>query len=145
MGTPASRRLRGGWGIVRRCHAASRGTPLRYPVALHTLIVGGLILSASCNSDDPFQRCAGLEDERARQDCRFEAAAALAHDEAALDAALDDIEDDGLHDLLVLRLVARAPAQAEGLCLRVRTPVAKEKCDHVMGRPHLVTPAKGPR
>ena len=72
-------------------------------------------------------------------DCRFDRAlAALGRgDEAAMRAEIDTLSDPVQRDLLRLRVATTEPARAGQLCAEVTTDFAREKCQQVLGRPHL--------
>ena len=52
--------------------------------------------------------------------------------------------DDTTHDLLLLELAIRSPQHSTLLCKRVKTTAAIEKCQQVIGRPHLSAPSPKP-
>ena len=104
-----------------------------------------LLLALGCAEPDTVAGCAGLRDATAREECRYRLVAPLTGDAAALDAALDAIEDPASRDLLLLRLAIAEPARASRQCARVTTDGAAEKCTQVLGRPHLSTTRKPPR
>jgi hypothetical protein len=58
-------------------------------------------------------------------------------DPAALEAAITAAGDATAQDLLRVQLAVDSPQQADSLCARVTTEFAKEKCQQVLGRPHL--------
>lgn len=89
-----------------------------------------LLLACSWDCDD-------IGDPRAREDCRFAKVANALEDPAAFDAALGAITDPDARDLVLLRLAVQHPERAGELCGRVQTDVAREKCQQVLGRPHL--------
>lgn len=72
-------------------------------------------------------------------DCHFERAqVALDNpDPAALEAAIAAAGDPLEQDLLRVRLAAIRPSQGAKLCEGVTTTGAREKCQQVIGRPHL--------
>lgn len=87
--------------------------------------------------------CAALPPAE-REACHYGFIAPLVGDPAALDAALDTIEDPASRDLLLLRLAIADPPQAAGLCKRVVTEGAKARCAQVLGRPHLQSTRRPP-
>ncbi len=95
-----------------------------------------LSLLAACGTDASGD-CGELPPGRALEECRYTRARAAAEQPEALDAALADIDDPASRDLLLLRLAVDLPARAPELCRRITTPAARDKCDKVVGRPHL--------
>lgn len=77
----------------------------------------------------------GTREGRARDACWYEAARVA--EPAALPAVLERIEDPVARDLVLLRLAVDHPERANALCAQTRTPTGREKCDRVIGRPHL--------
>lgn len=77
---------------------------------------------------------------RDRDACWYEAARTAAPE--ALPAVLDGIDDPVARDLVLLRLAVDHPERANALCAQTKTPTGREKCDKVIGRPHL---SGGPR
>lgn len=92
----------------------------------------GFSLLAGCN-------LGALDDGQCDADCHFERAqvALDSSDPTALDAAIAAAGDPLEQDLLRVRLAAIRPAQGAKLCAGVTTAAAKEKCQQVVGRPHL--------
>lgn len=80
-----------------------------------------------------------------REECRYTLTLPLVDDEPALNRALAAIADDASHDLLLLRLAITRPDQGARLCARTRTAQAQEKCQQVVGRPHLQTTRRPPQ
>lgn len=72
-------------------------------------------------------------------DCRFERAlqALAAGDEVGMRAEIEAVKDPLQQDLLRLRVATAEPSRAGALCAEVSTPFAQEKCQQVLGRPHL--------
>ncbi len=72
-------------------------------------------------------------------DCRFEKALAALHagDRAGMRAEIEAVSDPLQRDLLRLRVATAEPAKAGVLCTEVTTDFAREKCQQVLGRPHL--------
>jgi hypothetical protein len=81
--------------------------------------------------------CSRIPEGRAKEDCRYALARAHADEPARLDAALAAIPDPAARDMVLLRLAVDLPARAPELCARMTTPPAREKCEKVVGRPHL--------
>ena len=96
--------------------------------------------------------CAKISNEAAREECRYSLAlqAVLPDgadgdvDAAALKKTLAAIDDPLSRDLLLLRLAIAAPTEGARLCMQVSTEGAKQKCQQVLGRPHLGTTRKAP-
>jgi hypothetical protein len=103
------------------------------------LLGGGLLFAlAGCASRPPgMEGCAAVKDPVAQEECRYTAAKALVGDERALLAAVAAIPEQASRDLLLYRLAFDHPARAGALCAKVQTPDLREKCGHVLGRPHL--------
>ena len=59
------------------------------------------------------------------------------HDEAAMEAALQRIDDPLERELALVRLAILSPHEAPTLCGRVTQSVARQKCQQILGRPHL--------
>lgn len=74
-----------------------------------------------------------------RAECHYEVArAAMANrEEAAARAAIEAIPGDEARDMARLRLATDFPRRAGELCRETTTPLAREKCTQVLGRPHL--------
>ena len=104
------------------------------------------LLLLACQSEPAnVGECVALAPPTAVEDCRLRLVQPLIDDDAALDAALAEIEDLGSRDLLLLRLAISDPPRAARLCRRVVTDGAKERCRQVLGRPHLQTTRRAPR
>ncbi|MCB9776992.1 MAG: hypothetical protein H6742_00335 [Alphaproteobacteria bacterium] len=106
-------------------------------------LLPGLLLGllAGCSPEPTaFDDCGRLSGT-AREDCRLRFGQALLDDPAALEQALATL-DPGSRDLLLLRLAVAEPARAGQLCRQVATATAAEKCNQVLGRPHLGTTPK---
>ena len=56
------------------------------------------------------------------------------------DQQLAQIQNPHERDLLLLSLSVQHPRYSGPLCARIQTDGAKEKCQQVLGRPHLSTP-----
>jgi hypothetical protein len=72
-------------------------------------------------------------------ECRFSQVKAAweQHDEAGTEAALQQISDPLERELALVRLAILSPSEAPQLCKRVTQAVAKQKCQQILGRPHL--------
>ncbi len=72
-------------------------------------------------------------------DCRFERALAAlaAGNEAGMHEEIAKITDPLEQDLVRLRVATADPAGAATLCNDVTTDFARQKCQQVLGRPHL--------
>lgn len=92
-----------------------------------------------------FADCGALSDLAAREECRFEHARALLDQPDALQAALASVPEVDSRDLLLLRLAVAEPTRAAALCHQTTTPGARQKCQQVIGRPHLSTSPQPPR
>ena len=116
--------------------------------ALHAVRLGLLLLLAACEgAPDSVEGCAALGDPAAQEDCRYRLVGPLVGDAGGLSAALATVKATASpqsHDLLLLRLAIDAPAQAGALCQQVQTDGAREKCQQVLGRPHLGTTRRPP-
>jgi hypothetical protein len=89
--------------------------------------------------------CASLSPPAEVEDCRLRLVQPIIDDDAALDAALTQIDDPGSRDLLLLRLAISDPPRAARLCRRVETEGAQARCRQVLGRPHLQTTRRAPK
>ncbi len=101
-----------------------------------------LIVVIGCHWNDGLAGCDGMGDPIAREECRYDNVKPLVKDDAALRAAVDTIPDPASRDLLLLRLAFDQPERAQALCTMVKTPAVREKCDKVVGRPHLAGPPR---
>lgn len=92
-----------------------------------------------CSRPPGLEGCAGIRDGETRETCRFEEAKALAAAGRidALTAGLATIEDPMARDLLVVRLVVDDTTLADRLCPAVTTEAGKQRCQQILGRPHL--------
>lgn len=104
--------------------------------ALNVGLLVSLALLSACDRGADGD-CEAMDPGMAREECRYQAAKAAVGDDAALRAALDRIGDPNARDLVVLRLAVDTPERAPALCALTRTPVGRDKCDKVLGRPHL--------
>lgn len=73
----------------------------------------------------------------AREDCRFAEVRKVSGDPTALEGALRTLEDPLSRDLLLVRLAFDAPTSSAKFCSRVTTDVGKQRCQQIIGRPHL--------
>ncbi len=80
--------------------------------------------------------CASLEGA-AVEDCRFEFAKRAGSDAAALARVLEAIPDPLSRDLVLVRLAFDAPGSSARLCAGVTTDVGRQRCQQIVGRPHL--------
>lgn len=119
-----------------------------------TAALRALILSALCGcAPDTVAECARISDAARRETCRFELVLAQVLpdgtqgnvDKKALEAAMKQIDDPVSRDLILLRLAILAPTEAMSLCRHVETEGAQQKCQQVLGRPHLGTTRKPPQ
>lgn len=120
-------------------------------------MIAPLVLLLACaGRPETLADCAGLRDEADREECRFQLVSPLLPDpnhpapdrkafQRALDEALAQIEDPRSRDLLLLRLAISSPATAGYLCTKVETEGARQRCQQVLGRPHLGTVPKAPQ
>lgn len=99
--------------------------------------MAALILLLACGRPPGFEGCGAIRGGEAREECRFVEAKKLAGDPGALGAALDTVEDPLARDLLVVRLVVDDPGRAEALCRLVTSEAATQRCQQILGRPHL--------
>lgn len=120
--------------------------------ALRAVVIAPLLaLLAGC-APESVADCAGIGDVARRETCRYEQTQKLALpdgptgqlDKAGLKQAMSQIDDATSRDLILLRLAILAPTEAMGLCREVSTDGAREKCQQVLGRPHLGTTRKPP-
>lgn len=106
---------------------------------------------AACGGPPPESvgECPRLQEPTAIESCRYEHLLPTVQqqrlDADALDRGLAEVDDDTSRDLVLLRLAIAAPKHAGALCGRVRTEGAREKCQQVLGRPHLGTERRAPR
>ena len=88
--------------------------------------------------------CDTIADPTQRENCRFEMVQPLMDDPDALIAALDQVVDPASRDLLLLRLATSNPKLNSTLCREAATAGAQERCQQVLGRPHLSTTRRHP-
>lgn len=74
-----------------------------------------------------------------RAECHYEVArqAMADRDETAAREAIAAIDGEEHRDMARLRLATDFPRRAGELCRETTTPLAREKCAQVLGRPHL--------
>ena len=72
-----------------------------------------------------------------REDCRLDEARKMGADPVALDLALAQIPDPVARDLLLVRLAFDTPSDSARYCSRTTTTVGKQRCQQIIGRPHL--------
>ncbi len=99
-----------------------------------------MILVALACSDPPPPAspdgCAAIEEPTAREDCRLERALGLLDDRPAFEAWIATLEPVS-RDLLLIRLAVQQPQRARWLCEHVTTAEGQERCQRIVGRPHL--------
>lgn len=83
--------------------------------------------------------CTQLNQPDAVEDCRYRLAEPHLSDPAALQEDLAQIDDPLSHDLLLQRLAVNHPNHAGLLCTKMQTDAGRQKCQQVIGRPHLST------
>ena len=105
------------------------------PILLVPLLLG-------CHREPGLAGCDAVRDPIAREECRYDAIKPLVDDDASLRAALDSMTDTASRDLVLLRLAFDRPERGQALCQMVRTAPVKDKCDKVVGRPHLAGPPR---
>lgn len=96
-----------------------------------------LILLWACGADRApgLAGCTSLSGAE-REECRFVEARKLVDQPEALDAGLVDLEPLA-RDLLLVRLAMDTPTASAVLCGRVSTDVGRQRCQQILGRPHL--------
>ncbi len=101
-----------------------------------------LLSLLACGPSEPqaIADCAQIADGTAREECRMGFAAAQLDDLAAMRALIAEVDEVESRDLLRLRLAVRDPVRAGGLCKDAETPPAQQRCEQVLGRPHLRAP-----
>lgn len=73
---------------------------------------------------------------RDQDECRYQAAR-TAPDAAALATALAAIPDDTARDIVVMRIAVDRPDDVIALCAMTTTPIGRQQCERVIGRPHI--------
>jgi hypothetical protein len=86
--------------------------------------------------------CASIEDWQNRLDCAYSSAEAHVDEDEALITALQTLSSKEDQDMILYRLAFNYPSEAPRLCKMVKTRAFEEKCQQVMGRPHLGTTRK---
>jgi hypothetical protein len=103
-----------------------------------------LILALACGGGEPttLEGCDALSDATSREDCRLRVLAPVFEKGSAeeFDAAIGKLEDPLSRDLVRVRLAIDDPSKADRLCMQVETDGARQKCEQVLGRPHLRAP-----
>ena len=95
-----------------------------------------LILWFACTVPPGMAGCETLRDGMTREECRFTEAKLLVSDPPALDTALAGL-DPTSRDLLLVRLAMDTPTSSAVLCGRVATAIGRQRCQQILGRPHL--------
>ncbi len=95
-----------------------------------------LILLFACAPPPGMAGCETLRDAMKREECRFTEAKKLVPDPEALDGALTPL-DPTSRDLLLVRLAMDTPTASAVLCGRVTTEIGRQRCQQILGRPHL--------
>ena len=90
--------------------------------------------STSANPSD----CSTVDDWQNRLDCAYEQAEPLVETDG-LEANLAKLDAKEDRDMVLYRLAVNHPQQANRLCQMVTTRAFVEKCQQVVGRPHLAT------
>lgn len=104
--------------------------------------MAALIFLLACVGGEGLAACDGVSDPVSKEDCRYQVVKKLLDDRPAFTAAVDSITPDTSRDLLLYRIAFDEPKRAPELCRMVRTAATKEKCEKVLGRPHLAGPPK---
>lgn len=102
-----------------------------------------LLLLLACGGEPTtLEDCAGVRDAVEREDCYL----GMLHtvfeqgDDQAFLQGLAQVDDPVSRDLVRLRLAVESPDRAGWLCEGVETDNARDKCQQVLGRPHLRAP-----
>ena len=115
----------------------------------HLALAGLIALACGHGTPGTIGECATLASATERETCRYTllkpTVADTRIDEDTLDQGLVEISDETSRDLVLLRLAIAAPRHAAALCRRVHTAGAEEKCQQVLGRPHLGTQRRAPQ
>lgn len=116
---------------------------------LHIALAALVALACGNGTPGTIGECAALSSATERETCRYTflkpTVAGSRIDEDTLDQGLVEISDATSRDLVLLRLAIAAPRHAAALCRRVHTAGAEEKCQQVLGRPHLGTQRRAPQ
>ncbi len=99
-------------------------------------VMVALILLLACTTPPGMAGCDTLRDTMKREECRFTEAKKLAATPEALDAALVGLDPTN-RDLLLVRLAMDTPTSSAVLCGRVTTDIGRQRCQQILGRPHL--------
>ena len=95
-----------------------------------------LALLIGCGRPPGIAGCASLDGTQ-KEDCRFDEAKKLVGDKAEFTAAIATIEDPTARDLVLVRLAFELPSSSAALCSQVTTTIGKQRCQQIIGRPHL--------
>jgi hypothetical protein len=96
---------------------------------------------AACDGDSG--DCASLRDDVARENCLFErVSASFQAQDPKWRRQLAAIASPDSRDLVRLRLAILDPQQGPTICAEVETASAKDRCQRVVGRPHLASPPR---
>ena len=103
-----------------------------------------LLTTACATTPEPtrLEDCAAVTDAVARGDCQLKFTTPLLEDPKALDAALALVPEGVERDALIARLAVTDPRRGARLCKAMTTPEGQQKCQQVLGRPHLGAPRK---
>lgn len=105
-----------------------------------------LLLLLSCTpAPASFEECARLQSPDERTVCRVEQLAGLASEQDRVLSLADSIQDPLERDMLLVELAVGDPRNQGWICNQVRHDYGAKKCEQVLGRPHLGTPAKEER
>lgn len=105
-------------------------------------MIGLLLALAACSSAPPqtMSGCAGLDEPTEREDCRLRVAGEHLDELEALRRQIALVSSPESRDLLRIRLAVQDPHRAGPLCRDAETNPAAQRCQQVLGRPHLRTP-----
>ena len=107
--------------------------------ALIVALLGCADESASPSGGDAtVSDCSTVADWQDRLDCAYGQAEPLVETDE-LEAKLSTLEATEDRDMVLYRLAVNHPQQASRLCQMVTTRAFVEKCQQVVGRPHLST------
>ena len=122
--------------MAKTASAAPKGLVCMYPVHV-TLCALALALFSGCDGDGSTDCRRDALDPTAQEACWFDEATQTMGDRGQLEALLTRIPAAASRDLLRLRLVATDPIEYGWLCDSAETDAVEQKCDDVLGRPHL--------
>ena len=91
----------------------------------------------ACGGESTLAACETKGEPDLVESCLYERALPLLARPDLLSPELENIKDDGMHDLLVLRLGMARPDLIGALCARARHPSTRDKCKLLENRPHL--------